>query len=98
MGKLVGYGLRKPVLAGEMGYMLGVCLKTKLFHQTEASPETKSSNYYYHSVFKICLKTNIKLFYYLIYYFFQISRDEKKFASSRNFSSTKIPLPLKKIS
>lgn len=49
MGKLVGYGLRKPVLAGEMGYMLGVCLKTKLFHQTEASPETKSSNYYYHS-------------------------------------------------
>lgn len=30
MGKLVGYGLRKPVLAGEMGYMLGVCLKTKL--------------------------------------------------------------------
>lgn len=26
MGKLVGYGLRKPAFAGEMGYMLGVCL------------------------------------------------------------------------
>lgn len=41
MGKLVGYGLRKPVLAGEMGYMLGVCLKTKLLikqkHRLKAS-------------------------------------------------------------
>lgn len=26
MGKLVGYGLLKPALAGEMGYILGVCL------------------------------------------------------------------------
>lgn len=27
MGKLAGYGLRKLAFAGEMGYMLGVCLK-----------------------------------------------------------------------
>jgi len=26
MGKLVGYGFRKPAFAGEIGYMLGVCL------------------------------------------------------------------------
>lgn len=31
MGKLVGYGLRKPGFADVMGYMLGVCLKTFTF-------------------------------------------------------------------
>lgn len=49
MGKLVGYGLRKPVLAGEMGYMLGVCLKTKLLvkQRRQKTPETNAFEFVY---------------------------------------------------
>lgn len=47
MGSEVGYGLRKPLAAEDMGYMLGVCLEIEIIseHPTLTSALTSQSGY-----------------------------------------------------
>lgn len=46
MGSDVGYGLLKPALAVEIGYMLGVCLQT---HTSSLYIQSYTRNYIIHS-------------------------------------------------